>query len=46
MVKEIMSPKTPVLGVLKKYAVFALNYLDKAMELHFKKTFRKWSFKT
>jgi hypothetical protein len=46
MVKEIMSPKTPVLGELKKYAVFALNYLDKALELHFKNPFRKWCFKT
>jgi hypothetical protein len=46
MVKEIMTPKTHELGELKKYAVFALSYLAKALELHFKKPFRKWCFKT
>jgi hypothetical protein len=46
MVKEVMTPKTLVLVELKKYAVFELNYLDKALELHFKNLFRKWSFKT
>jgi hypothetical protein len=46
MVKEVMTPKTHVLDELKKYAVFALSYLDKALELHYKNPFRKWSFKT
>jgi hypothetical protein len=32
MVKEVMTPKTHVLGELKKHVVFALNYLDKALE--------------
>jgi hypothetical protein len=45
MVKEVMTPKTHVLGEFKKYAVFALSYLDKALELHFKNPFTKWSFK-
>ncbi len=36
----------PVLGELKKYTVFALSYLDKALGLHFKNPFRKWRFKT
>jgi hypothetical protein len=46
MVKEVMTPKTYVMGKLKKYAVYALSYLDKALELHFKNPFRKWCFKT
>ncbi len=46
MAKEIMTPKTHVLGELKKYAVYAFSYLDKALELHFKSPFRKWCFKT
>jgi hypothetical protein len=46
MVKEVMTHKTHVLGELKKYAVFALSYLYKALELHFKNTFRKWCFMT
>jgi hypothetical protein len=37
--------KTHVMGELKKYAVYALSYLDKALELHFKNPFRKWRFK-
>jgi hypothetical protein len=45
MVKEIMTPKTHVMVELKKCEVFALSYLDKALELHFKNPFRKWSFK-
>jgi hypothetical protein len=45
MVKE-MTPKTYVLGELKKYTVFALSYLGKTLELHFKNPFRKWCFKT
>jgi hypothetical protein len=36
MVKEVMTPKTHVMAELKKYAVFTLSYLDKALELHFK----------
>jgi len=32
------------MGELKKYAVYALSYLDKALELHFRKPFRKWRF--
>jgi hypothetical protein len=46
MVKEVMTPKTHKLSELKKYTVFVLSYLDKALELHFKNPFRKWSFKT
>jgi hypothetical protein len=46
MVKEALTPKTHVLGELNKYAIFALSYLDKALELHFKNPFRKWCFKT
>jgi hypothetical protein len=45
MVKEVMTPKTHVMDELKKYAVYALSYLDKALELHYKNPFRKWSFK-
>jgi hypothetical protein len=41
-----MTSKTHVLVESKKYAVFELSYLDKALELHFKNPFRKWSFKT
>jgi len=29
MVKGVMTPKTHVMGELKKYAVYALSYLDK-----------------
>jgi hypothetical protein len=36
MVKEVMTPKTHVLVKLKKYAAYALSYLDKEFELHFK----------
>jgi hypothetical protein len=46
MVKEVMTPQPHVLGELKKYAVYVLGYLDKALELHFKNPFRKWCFKT
>jgi hypothetical protein len=46
MVKEVMTPKTRVMDELKKYAVYTLSYLDKALVLHFKNPFRKWSFKT
>ncbi len=46
MVKEVMTPKTHELGELTKYAVFAMSYLDKGLELHFKNPFRKWCFKT
>jgi hypothetical protein len=46
MVKEVMTPKSHVLVELKIYAVFALSYLDKALELHFKNPFRKGYFKT
>jgi hypothetical protein len=42
---EVMTPKTHVLDELKKHAVFALCYLDKALELNFKNLFRKWCFK-
>jgi hypothetical protein len=45
MVKGVMTPKTHVMGELKKYAVYALSYLDKALELHFKNPFRKWRLK-
>jgi hypothetical protein len=45
MVKEVMTPTSHVLGELKKNAFYALSYLDKALELHFKNLFRKWSFK-
>jgi hypothetical protein len=45
MVKGVMNPKTHVMGELKKCAVYALSYLDMALELHFKNPFRKWSFK-
>jgi hypothetical protein len=45
MVKGVMIPKTHVMGELKKYAVYALSYLDKVLELHFKNPFRKWKFK-
>jgi hypothetical protein len=37
MVEEVMTPKTHVMDELKKYAVYALSYLDKALELHYKK---------
>jgi len=33
MVKEVMTPKTHVLGKLKKYAVYALSYLDNQVVL-------------
>jgi hypothetical protein len=46
LVKEVMTPKTHILGELKKYAVFAWGYLDKALGLHFRSPFRKWIFKT
>jgi hypothetical protein len=46
MVKEVMTPKTHILGEFKKHTVYALSYLDKALELHFKNPFRKWCFKT
>jgi hypothetical protein len=46
MVKEVMTPKMHVLGELKKYAVYALSYLDKALELHFKNPFRRQIFNT
>ncbi len=46
MVKDVMTPKTHELDELKKYAVYALSYLDKALELHYKNPFRKWCFKT
>jgi hypothetical protein len=36
MVKGVMTPKTHVMGELKKFAVYALICLDKALELHFK----------
>ncbi len=45
MVKKVMTPKTHLMDELKKYAVYALSYLDKALELHYKNPFRKWSFK-
>ena len=45
MVKGVMTPKTHVMRELKKYPVYALSYLDKALELHFKNPFRKWKFK-
>jgi hypothetical protein len=45
MVKGVMTPKTHVMSELKKYAVYALSYLDKTLELHFKNAFRKWRFK-
>jgi len=45
MVKGVMTPKSHVISKLKKYAVYALSYLDKALELHFKNPFRKWRFK-
>ena len=45
MVKGVMTPKTHVLCELKKYAVYALSYLDKVLEFHFKNPFRKWRFK-
>jgi hypothetical protein len=44
IVKEVMTPKTHVLGEVKKYAVYALSYLDKALELQFKTPFRKKVF--
>jgi hypothetical protein len=44
MVIEEMTPKTHVLDELKKYTVFALSYLDMALELHFKNPFREWNF--
>jgi hypothetical protein len=44
-VKEVMTPKTNVLGELKKYTVFALSNLDKALELHVKNPFRRKFFK-
>ncbi len=46
MVQEVMTLMIHVLGELKKHAIYALSYLDKALELHFKKPFRKWCFKT
>ena len=45
MVKGVMTPKSHVMSELKKYAVYALSNLDKALELHFKNPFRKWRFK-
>jgi hypothetical protein len=45
MVKGVMTPKTHVMSELKKYAVYTLSYLDKALDLHFKNPFRKWRFK-
>jgi hypothetical protein len=45
MVNGGVTPKTHVMSELKKYAVYALSYLDKALELHFKNPFRKWRFK-
>jgi len=45
MVKGVMTPKAHVKSELKKYAVYALSYLDKALDLHFKNPFRKWKFK-
>jgi len=32
MVKEVITPNTHVLVKLKKYAVYVLGYLDKALE--------------
>jgi hypothetical protein len=45
MVKGVMTPKTHVIGELKKSAVYALSYLDKVLESHFKNPVRKWRFK-
>jgi hypothetical protein len=45
MVKGVLTPKTHVMGELKKYAVYALSQIDKALDLHFKNPFRKWRFK-
>jgi hypothetical protein len=32
IVKEVMTPKTHVMGELKKYVVYALSYIDKTLE--------------
>jgi hypothetical protein len=43
--KGVMMPKTHVLVELKQYAIYASRYLDKTLELHLNKPYRKWSFK-
>jgi hypothetical protein len=35
----------PIMGELKKNAVYALSYLDKALDLDLKNPFRKWRLK-